>query len=149
MGVNHKGTETQRKEQNGMEDYKAVPLDAALQALAYDVIGATIDVHRVLGPGWLEFSYEEALSVELRLRAIPFLRQHQVLLMYKSHKVGEGRVDLFIRDQLVVELKAVDALASIHTAQLLTYLRLTKCRLGLLVNFNVPILRNGIERVIL
>ncbi len=123
--------------------------DAETDALAYAVIGAAIEVHRALGPGWLESVYEEALAVELDLRNIAFLQQHHVALMHKSHAVGKGKIDFLVSDRLVVELKAVDALAGIRTAQVLSYLRVTGCKLGLLINFHVPVLRNGVERVAL
>jgi GxxExxY protein len=103
----------------------------------------------VLGPGFLEVVYEEALCVELSLRKIPFVRQAQVPIWYKAQQIGEGRLDLLVADCLIVELKAVEALAPIHTAQLLSYLRATGQRLGLLINFNVPLLRQGIKRVAL
>lgn len=120
-----------------------------LDELAKQVIGAAIEVHRVLGPGFLESVYEEALSVELSTRNIRFARQVAVDLNYKGHRIGEGRLDLLIENQLVVELKAVDALAPIHTAQVLSYLKATNRCLGLLINFNVPMLRDGIRRVVL
>jgi GxxExxY protein len=117
--------------------------------LAHDVIGAALEVHQSLGPGYLESVYEEALCVELELRAIPHRRQQIVSVNYKNHSVGEGRIDLVVDDALVVELKAVDALAPIHTAQMISYLKATHYQLGLLINFNVQILRDGIRRVIL
>ena len=120
-----------------------------LDALANVVIGAAIEVHRILGPGYLECVYEEALAVELELRRIPFERQKPVSVDYKSHAVGEGRLDLLVSNKLIVELKAVDALAPIHTAQVMSYLKTTKLPLGLLINFNVPLLKHGIKRVIL
>ena len=122
---------------------------AELDQLAHGVIGAAIEVHRLLGPGFLESVYEEALCVELKLRGIPFTRQAALGVDYKGHAVGEGRLDLLVGDALVVELKAVDALAPIHSAQLLSYLKATGYQLGLLINFNVPVLRNGIKRVVL
>ena len=123
--------------------------DPTLEKLAYTVIGAAIEVHKQLGPGWLESAYEEALCVELSLRDVPFVRQCEVNLMYKGRKVGEGRINLLVAEKLIVEVKAVTALAAIHTAQVITYLRLTGCHLALLINFNVPQLRDGIERVVL
>lgn len=120
-----------------------------LDALAHAVIGAAIEVHRVLGPGFLECIYEEAMSVELQLRSIPFTRQLPINVDYKGSYVGEGRLDLLVGGMLVVELKAVDALAPIHAAQVLSYLKATRHHLGLLINFNVPVLSNGIKRIIL
>jgi len=97
-----------------------------------EVIGAAIDVHRALGPGFLESVYEEALCMELYERSIPFVRQQEVTVRYKNREVGAGRVDIVV-DGSHIELKAVDALAPIHSAQLLSYLRVTGYRLGLLI----------------
>jgi GxxExxY protein len=112
------------------------------------VIGAAIEVHRALGPGFLESLYEEALCVELTLRDIKFARQVPVAVDYKGHRIGESRLDLLIDGIVVVELKAVDALAPIHTAQVISYLKATGCRMGLLINFNVRRLANGVRRII-
>ncbi|HEX8599737.1 MAG TPA: GxxExxY protein [Chloroflexia bacterium] len=120
-----------------------------LDDLAHSVIGAAIEVHRVLGPGFLESVYEEALSVELKLRCIPFARQVQLPIHYKGQPVGEGRLDLLIADSIIVELKAIESLAQIHAVQALSYLKATGHKLGLLINFNVPILKYGIKRIIL
>jgi GxxExxY protein len=120
-----------------------------IDRLAYRVIGCAIEVHRHLGPGFLESVYEEALSLELRRQEIPFAHQSEISIAYKGDAVGVGRVDFLIDNQLIVELKATDALANIHTAQVLSYLRMTRCKLGLLVNFNVTMLRQGVERVVL
>ncbi len=113
-----------------------------------EVIGAAIDVHRALGPGFLESVYEEALCMELYERSIPFVRQQEVTVRYKNREVGAGRVDIVV-DGSLIELKAVDALAPIHTAQLLSYLRVTRYPLGLLINFNVATLKDGIRRIAL
>ncbi len=117
--------------------------------LAYAVIGAAIEVHRVLGAGFLESVYQEALDIELQLRKIPFVSQKIVAVNYKGSKVGEGKLDFLVGSNLVVELKAVENLAPIHTAQVLSYLKMTSYPLGLLINFNVPILKQGIKRIIL
>ncbi|HEX9899530.1 MAG TPA: GxxExxY protein [Candidatus Methylomirabilis sp.] len=117
--------------------------------LARAVIGAAIEVHRHLGPGFLEGVYEEALVVELALRDIPFERQKPVPVSYKGHSVGEGRIDLLVATELLVELKAVEVLAPIHKAQVISYLKATGLHLGPLINFNVPILRAGVQRVVL
>ncbi len=119
-----------------------------LDELAYAVIGAAIEVHRLLGPGYLESVYEEALCVELTLRGIRFARQLPIGVQYKGRKVGEARLDLVVDDSLVVELKAVEGVAPIHVAQILSYLKATRLRLGLLISFNVTTLRRGIKRVI-
>jgi GxxExxY protein len=121
-----------------------------LNDLSYRVIGAAIEVHNAIGPGFLESIYEEALCVELRLRQIPFQRQVRLSVRYKDVVVGESRLDIVVGEALVIELKAIEALAKIHTAQLYSYLKATGCLLGLLINFNVPELRDGgIKRVIL
>ena len=113
------------------------------------VIGAAIEVHRVLGPGFLESVYEEALCVELQLRGIPFRRQPVVAISYKGRLVGEGRLDLLVSNTLIVELKAVENLAPIHEAQVLSYLKMTSHTLALLINFKVRVLKDGIRRIIL
>jgi GxxExxY protein len=120
-----------------------------MHSLTGEVIGAAIEVHRELGPGYLESVYEAALAVEMQLRRISFTRQHVIPLAYKGHAIGEGRLDFFVQQQLIVELKAVDALVPVHTAQVISYLRAMRTRLGLLINFNVPVLKSGIRRIIL
>ena len=117
--------------------------------LARKVIGAAIEVHRALGPGYIENVYEEALCIEIDDLKIPFERQVKVAVEYKGRKVGEGRLDLLVAKILPVELKAVESLVAIHQAQLISYLKMTHLQLGLLINFNVPILKYGIKRVIL
>jgi GxxExxY protein len=119
-----------------------------LNRLSHAVIGAAIEVHRLLGPGFRESIYEEAMRVELGVRGMAFRQQVPVAVYYKGHKVGQGQLDLVVADAIVVELKAVDAIAEIHRIQLLSYLRATGCRVGLLINFDVPILRDGIRRVL-
>lgn len=120
-----------------------------VEPLAYAVIGAAIEVHRVLGPGFLEAVYGQALAVEFRLRGIPFEPQKTVFIHYKGSPVGEGRIDFLVGDVLIVELKAVESLTAIHSAQVISYLKTTGHQLGLLINFNVPILKEGIRRIIL
>lgn len=123
--------------------------DRETDELAHALIGAAIEVHRVLGPGFLEEVYEQALCVELRLRGIPFERQKPTKVEYKGEYVGEGRLDLMVNDRLVVELKAVREVAPIHTAIVLSYLKASDRRLALLINFKVPRLRDGIQRIVL
>ena len=114
------------------------------------IIGAAIEVHRTLGPGLLESTYEECLCHELRLRGIPFERQRPLPVTYKGLDLECGyRLDLLVHDAVVVEIKAVEALQPIHEAQLLTYLKLGGWTVGLLINFNVPFLKNGIRRRVL
>ncbi len=120
----------------------------ALNELSERVIGACINIHRELGPGLLESAYEECLCYELSLARIPFERQRPVPVAYRDVRLDCGyRLDLVVDNRLIVELKCVDALGPIHEAQLLTYLKLTKLELGLLINFNVPLLKQGIKRV--
>ena len=123
--------------------------DHQLDGYATAVVAAAIEVHRVLGPGFLESAYERALCVELGLRGIPFRRQVPVVVRYKGHDVGESCLDLLVADRLVVELKAIEVLAPIHWVQVRSYLKATGCLLGLLINFNVPVLLRGVRRVIL
>ena len=123
--------------------------DEELDRLAHAVIGAAIEVHRHLGPGFLEAVYEEALCVELSSRQIPFVRQAPVAVRYKGHAVGESRLDVLVANALVIELKAVVAIAPVHVAQVMSYLKATGHKLGLLINFNVPFLKSGIKRIIL
>jgi GxxExxY protein len=112
------------------------------------VIGACIEIHRQLGPGLLESAYEECLCYELALLEIHFERQKPLPVKYKSVNLDCGyRLDLVIENRIVIELKAVENLLPIHEAQILTYLKLFGLTLGLLVNFNVPVLKNGIKRV--
>ncbi len=122
---------------------------AELDQLARTVIGAAIAVHRVLGPGYIESVYEEALCVELDFQTVPYQRQYRIAVQYRGRPVGEGRLDLLVANILPVELKAVEALAPIHQAQLLSYLKMTGFQLGLLINFNVPVLKQGLKRIIL
>lgn len=113
------------------------------------VIGAAIEVHRNLGPGFIESTYHRALEIELELRGVSFHSEKPVTLDYKGRPIGEGRLDLLVEGQLVIELKAVDHLASIHQAQVLSYLKATNLQVALLINFNVEVLRDGIKRVVL
>jgi GxxExxY protein len=116
--------------------------------LAGQIIGAAIEVHKALGPGLLESAYEECLCHELNLRKISFERQKPLPVEYKSVKLDCGyRLDIVVQDEMILELKACDQIKLIHRAQLLTYLKLTGIKYGLLINFNVPILKNGIVRL--
>jgi GxxExxY protein len=119
-----------------------------LHKLARAVIGAAIEVHRNLGAGYLESIYEEVLAVELTLRGISFVRQKTFGVDYKGHGIGEGRLDFLVGEDLLVELKPVEALAPIHKAQVISYLKATNRQLALLINFNVRVLRDGIQRVV-
>ena len=117
--------------------------------LSGEIIGAAIEVHRLLGPGLLESAYELALERELVLRGMSVERQKAVPLEYKGVALGDGfRMDLLVNDHLIVEIKAVERLQAIHEAQLLTYLKLADKRLGLLINFNEKTIKEGVKRVV-
>ncbi|MFI5457026.1 MAG: GxxExxY protein [Isosphaerales bacterium] len=123
--------------------------DREYDVVAHAVIGAAIEVHRHLGPGYLESVYQNAMQVELTARSITFEQKKTVEVFYKGQPVGEGEIDLFVGGLLVVELKAVEALAPIHKAQIISYLKAMRRPLGLLINFKVPLLHQGVERVVL
>jgi GxxExxY protein len=113
------------------------------------IIGAAIEVHKALGPGLLESAYEECLAHELKLRRIDFERQLALPVVYKGVSLDCGyRLDFLVEKSVVVELKAVETLLHIHEAQMLTYLKLGGWSVGLLINFNVPVLRRGIKRIV-
>ena len=114
------------------------------------IIGASIEVHKALGPGLLESAYEECLCHELSLKSLQYDRQRKLPLTYKGIQLDCGyRIDLFVEERVIVELKTIDKLSPIHDAQLLTYMKHAKSSVGLLINFNVPVLRNGIRRKVL
>ncbi|MFB3881162.1 MAG: GxxExxY protein [Armatimonadota bacterium] len=118
--------------------------------ISYQVIGAAVEVHRQLGPGLLESAYELALCRELEMRGLQCIRQKELPIAYKGVDLGCAyRLDIVVGELVVVEIKAVEQLIPLHKAQLLTYLRLTGYRLGLLINFNVPVLTKGVKRVVL
>jgi GxxExxY protein len=118
--------------------------------LTHLVIGAAMEVHREMGPGLLESVYQKCMERELTLRGVEFRPQARVPLMYKGETLAdeELKMDLYFPDKLVVELKAVERTLPIHEAQLLTYLRLTKTHVGLLINFTVPLLKQGVKRLV-
>ena len=120
------------------------------EALTREIVGAAIDVHRELGPGLPEGVYEECLAFEFSARGLSFERQPNVPLSYKGNALNANlRIDLFVERRVVVELKSIAGVLPIHEAQLLTYLRLMRCPVGLLINFNVPVLKQGITRRVL
>jgi len=128
--MNHRDTEAQR------------------DSLTHKVIGAAIEVHRALGPGLLESAYEECLCYELSSVGLVFRQQVELPVLYKKVKLDCGyRMDIVVSESLVLEIKTVEKLLPIHQAQLLTYLKLSGLRTGLLINFNVPVLKNGIKRM--
>jgi len=121
----------------------------AINQLTEAIIGAAIEVHRNLGPGLLESTYEACLGFELAERGLNVEAQKPLPVIYKDVHLDAGyRLDLLVEDRVIVEIKAVDNLAPIHQAQLLSYLKLSGCKVGLLINFNVQLLKNGIKRVI-
>jgi GxxExxY protein len=123
--------------------------DDDLTEITRQIIGAAIEVHRVLGPGLLERTYLSCLLVELASRGLRFVTQHSVAVIYKQLTTDERyRIDLIVEGKVVVELKSVEHVLPVHQAQLLTYLRVTKCPCGLLINFHVDKLTNGVKRVV-
>ena len=126
-----------------------MPSKDILDELSHTVIGACIEVHRLLGPGLLESIYVECLAAELSRLEIPVKREVIVPIRYKGKELSKPlRLDLLVDECLIVEAKSVDALLPVHSAQLLTYLKMTDCKLGLLLNFNVVVMREGIKRIV-
>ena len=118
--------------------------------LSNKVLGCAIEVHRELGPGLLESTYEQCLAYELNRAQIPFRLQVELPVQYKQTKLDCGyRMDLLVDDRLIVELKSIDQLLKIHEAQILTYMKLAKVNVGLLINFNVEMLKKGVKRFVL
>ena len=115
-----------------------------------EIIGAAIEVHRELGPGLLESAYQACLAYELEIRNLPFEREKPIYIEYKKRQIDCAyQLDFVINNHVVVELKSVETILPVHEAQILTYLKLTKCRIGLLINFNVAVLTKGIRRFVL
>jgi GxxExxY protein len=120
-----------------------------LNSITETIIGAAIQIHKALGPGLLESAYEACLAFELEKRHLRVEHQKPLPLVYEQVKLECGyRIDLLVEGSVVVEIKSVEALAPIHEAQIITYLKLTGCKLGLLINFNVPAVKDGIHRFI-
>ena len=123
--------------------------EGSYRVCTHDIVGAAIEVHRRLGPGLLESAYETCLCRELHLRGIRFKQQVALPVEYRGLNLDCGyRLDLVVERSIIVEVKAVGRLLPIHRAQVLTYLKLTGYRLGLLINFNVDVLKNGVYRII-
>jgi len=120
-----------------------------LNALTERIIGSAIEVHRELGPGLLEATYEAALGIEFDLAGLAFRRQLPMAAIYKGRKIGEYRLDLLVEERVVVEVKSVERFDPVFEAQVLTYLRITGKKVGLLINFNRGLLVDGIRRFIL
>ena len=140
----HKDTEKTQSTQ----DTRNIQIDQ-INLFTSRVIACAIDVHRALGPGLLEQIYESAMCIELEDCGMSFVRQSRIPAYYKGRLLGEYRVDLVVGDLVLVEVKCVEHLSPVHEAQLLTYLRLTGKRVGLLMNFNSRLLKEGIKRLIL
>ncbi len=121
-----------------------------LNELTSKILECAYTVHSALGPGLLESAYEECLFYELKQSGLKVERQKVLPLVYKEVKLDAGyRIDLFVEDRVVIELKSVEAINDVHIAQVLTYLKLSECKIGLLINFNVKSLKNGIKRLIM
>ncbi len=126
-----------------------MPRRDQIEKIGSQIIGAAIEVHRELGPGLLESTYERCVMHELSLRGIKAERQKPQPIHYKGLELEEGyRLDILVEGEIVLELKVVDHINNLHTAQLLTYLKLSGCFLGYLINFNVPVLKEGIKRIV-
>ena len=120
-----------------------------INQLSSKIIGAAIEVHRILGPGLLESAYEECLCHELELRKIKFKRQESLPIIYKGKRLDCGyRLDIVIENKIITELKSIEKIEPIHKAQLLSYLKLSDHKLGLLLNFNVSVMKDGIVRLV-
>ena len=141
--MNHRDTEAQRETQRN-------PIPSAVNETSGVVVDAAFQVHQTLGPGLLESVYEQCLQYELTNRGLDVKQQVQVPLIYKDLQFDCGfRIDLLVNDHVVVELKAIEAVLPIHIAQMLTYLKITDHRVGLLINFNQTKIKNGIHRLAL
>ena len=134
----------QRPLRNTLCSQKEYPLSDITE----QILSCAMEVHSTLGPGLLESVYEEALAHEFSLRGIEYVRQKEISLRYKGKDIGKHRIDYLVRGEVIVELKAVEVFHKIYEAQLLTYLRALDKRVGLLINFNVTRLKEGIKRLI-
>ena len=118
--------------------------------ISYEIIGLAIEVHKHLGPGLLESAYEECLIYELKQKGFKVERQKPVPVVYKEIKLECGyRIDILVEDKVIIEIKSVEALAPVHEAQVLTYMKFAKIKLGLLINFNVTVLKAGLKRFVM
>jgi|GEM_PF-137868 len=147
--LSHKGhKEHKERTLKGPLFMSYAPIPPEDEELAYQIIGAAIEVHRILGPGFIESIYEKALEHELKLRGIPVERQQKLIVQFKDIRIEGQRLDLLVGGRIIVDLKAVDTVAPIHQAKLLSYLKTTGLRLGLIINFNVTVLKDGVERMV-
>ncbi len=125
-------------------------MELLYKELSGRIVECAINVHKLLGPGLLESAYEECLFFELQNYGLASIKQLPMPLVYKDQKLDIGyRIDLLVEDKIIIEVKSVEVLIPIHTAQLMTYMRLSGCRIGLLINFNVQFLKEGIKRIII
>ena len=126
------------------------PIAGEVDAVAREIVDSALQVHRELGPGLLEAVYEACLTEELSLRDISVRRQVKVPITYKGREIkADLRIDLLVSDAVIVEIKSVETMLPVFEAQLMTYLKMTRHRLGILINFNVPLIKNGIRRIVL
>jgi len=126
------------------------PVPASVEKLSAAAVDAAFAIHKTLGPGLLESVYESCFAIELDRRGVAYERQKRVPIVYQGIPIEAPlRLDFLLDDQLIVELKATEQMSALFDAQLLTYLKITRRRLGILINFNVPLLKNGIKRMIL
>ena len=124
-------------------------VEATFNVITHRIIGAAIEVHRILGPGLLESTYMPCLQYELAARKLRFVAERAVPIIYKSVELdSKYRIDLLVEELVIVEVKSIDSLLAVHQSQLLTYMRLTECPAGLLINFNVAKLTDGVKRLI-
>lgn len=117
--------------------------------LTKKIIGCAIEVHKYLGPGLLESLYEEALCIELKQAGLKYERQKEVPVYYKTHLIGKQRIDLIVEDKVIIEIKSVERFDPVFEAQILSYMKMTSKKVGLLINFNTRLLKEGINRFIL
>lgn len=143
----HETHETDRRHETGLR--VSSPLGPETEEIITATIGCAIAVHKALGPGFLESIYQHAMCIELKARGLAFERERPVTVRYRGVDIRGQRIDLIVGEQVVVELKAVSKLDRIHQAQLISYLRTTGLRAGLLINFRVPILPQGLRRIVL
>ena len=128
---------------------RAVRIPAEIEELAKHTVNAALSVHRALGPGLLESAYQQCMAIELTANGLLVEREKILPLVYRGHQIETAfRLDLIVGGKLLVELKAVEAVAAVHEVQVVTYLKLLKLPLGLLINFNVPLIKNGIARIL-
>ena len=137
-----------RLEQTSPRMFEGASRSILYPGLSWEIVGAAIEVHKHIGPGQLESVYQRSMECELRRRALAFRSQVPVPMFFKGDRVGDFFADLIVEDAVILELKAIERLKAVHTAQLLTYLHAANLRLGMLINFNVPRLVHGVKRVV-